>query len=225
MSWADPNGDLRLLIADGALDKYSFQKKVFGNVNSSNQIFKTLETRRTKSFSDPTVLPPVGIYINGQILPTTSITLDDPITGQFTLDPSVVPNNGDIIEASYYYQWFFDDEIASFLRQATTWAVAVSDYTNLTEGLQPCVLHYAAGLAYMKVSLWFARHLSEQYRVEDMPDEKRLQIASQYSQAANEELTKIAPELRAQFYMRNDQYLSPLFRNVRGAVRTPQPKR
>lgn len=217
MSWTTSTSDLRTLISDGATDKYNFKKQVFGDLDGINQSFKTLEVRRITDFTLATL--PQGVFVNGAV---QVVSADFPITGEFTLQTA--PNNGDKLEASYYSQWFLDSELATFLQTATNWCIAVDDVTSVDSGLRPSVLHYAAAEAYQKLSLRFARMRSEEYRVEDEPDKKQVNLAMMYEKAATNERST-AETLRAQFYKRNDQSLQPLFSSLQGSVTSVQPKR
>jgi hypothetical protein len=217
MIWTTSSTDLRSIISDGPLDKYNFRKTVFGTLNGTNKSFKTLEQRRVTDLTTATA--PLGVFVNDV---AATVTSDNPIEGEFTL--TTAPNNGDKIEVSYYNQWFLDAEIFVFLQTATQWCLGVDDVTSVASGLRPSVLHYAAGEAYKRLSLFFARTMSATYKSEDQSGPALHPQAKIYFDSAVAEV-KLAETLRAQFYTRNDQYKAPLFRTLSGRVPSTQPKR
>lgn len=217
MSWDTSLADLRSLISDGPEDKYNFRKKVFGQVDGANVNFKTLEVRRITDFT--TSAAPFGIYVNNALVTVTTDFVD---SGEFTL--AVAPNSGDVIEASYYSQWFLDSELTTFLTMSARWCLAVDDVTTVPSGLIPAALHYGAAEAYQKLSLRFSRMKSDEYRVEDAQDKRQIDMALSYQKSATSE-RQTAETLRSQFYTRNDQYKSPLYNTASGFVPSVQPKR
>jgi hypothetical protein len=66
--------------------------------------------------------------------------------------------------------------------------------------------------------------MSETYRLEDMPDVKRMEIIAAWKAAAKESMDA-AMQARDDFYRRQGQSLAPLFGTARGAVRNVEPSR
>lgn len=218
MSWDTSTEDLRALISDGETDKYNFRKAVFGNIDGSNQTFKTFDGRRVTDFTDAEA--PLGVYVAGE---KVSVTEDFPESGEFTLGGA--PDAGTKVEASYYIQWFLDTELAAFLRAASQWCLSISDVTAIPPGLQPSVLHFAAAECYQKLSIKLARLVSAEYRVEDAASKELLEMVKTYADAAKSE-RETAETVRSQYYDgRNDQSKAPLFVSIQGAVPIVQPKR
>ncbi len=218
MSWTTGPTDLRTLISDGAQDKFNFQKTIFGIQNAVNRSFKTLEIRRVTDFSTPPPAP-LGIYVNGAIV---TVSADAPLEGVFTL--TAAPAQSDTVRASYYSQWFLDAELVVFLTTAVGWLISGDDYTQVDPGLRPATLHYAAAECYAKLALRFSRLRSDEYRAEDEIDKARAEMIKSYNETSAAE-RKLAEELRAQFYTRNDQPKAPLFASLVGSVPSVQPKR
>lgn len=218
MSWTTSNSDLRALISDGAQDKYSFRKALFGNLNGTNKSFKTLDQKRITDFSASPAAP-LGVFINNV---AATVDTDYPIEGELVLHTA--PANGDLVEASYYSQWFLDAEINEFLTTSTQWCASVDDVTSIESGLRPAILHYAASQAYQRLSLWFVRNLAATYKNEDDKTGGINPQAKLYAQSATSEM-KLAETLRSQFYTRNDKYKSPMTRSLSGRVPSIQPKR
>jgi hypothetical protein len=202
--------DLRTLASDGPQDRIRYRTKVFGNQDGVNVTFKTFEQRRVTNFTTPTA--PVGIYLNGVL---QTCTLDDIITGEFQVP--VAPQNSDTLEATYYYQWFFDAELQTFLKNSAQSLIASADPTQIIDGLQPAALHYATAEAYEKMAARWAERASEVYQLQDAPVrgtegpvKSFLALASAY--------TAKADKLRDDYYERQGMALSPNFISLSGNV-------
>lgn len=220
MSWATAIADMRLKLSDNPNDKLRAYKRVFGQIDGTNTVFKTFEFRRITDFTLGAV--PLGIYKNQVRLNTSDIASDDVTTGYFTL--AAAPSGSDVIEATYYVQFFYDAELDGFLRLASNWLGLGNDYTNIAEGLRPAALQYACGEAYQKLAMRFAEHLSETYRLEDAPDANRFKLVDEYKRMG-EDCRKEGENLRNQFYTRQGQSLQPLFGVNAGRVRNVEPSR
>ena len=219
MSWTAAVSDIRTHINDGATDKLRYRKKVFGNADSSNLVFKTFEFRRITDFSTGSS-GGFGVYVNGVL---QTVTADATELGEFTL--TVAPNNTAKIEATYYIQWFLDSELQHFLGAGNAWLGGLeTDYASVTDGLRPAVLDYAAHLAYQKLSLKYAEHMSESFRLEDSMDPKKTEVVTAY-QAASKTFLESAVEKRKSYYSRQDQWEAPLFGTSVGNVPAIVPRR
>lgn len=215
--WATPELDLRRTLNDGPTDKLRHRKKVFGQVNGVNKIFKTLEFRRITNLTTPTA--PEGVYVNNALV-TVSSDLKE--VGEFVL--AVAPLDGDIVEATYYINHFLDTELAGFLADAQRWLGFGSDYTLIAEGLRPAALQYGAYLGYQKLAMRWHENMTETYRLEDAPAEKNIAYLNWLNSMADGFLAR-ATQLRKTFYERNDQAAAPLFGVARGNVPRTVPNR
>ena len=215
MTWTTSTADLRNLLSDGATDRYRYRKKCFGDCNGTNTKFKTFEFRRITSFVSPTA--PLGVFKNGA---SVTVATDYPETGEFVL--SAAPVDGDAIEASYYIQWFTDAELATFLRVGTEWLGLNTDPTAVPSGLQPAVIRFAAGEAYMKMAMRWKELLSAGFRLEDMPDPKS-DGSKTYMDMATA-MKDEARKFRDDYMTRQGQSLQPLFGILPGRVGSPQPR-
>lgn len=227
MSWTTAVDDLRLLLNDGPTDKIRAFKRVFGTTDGANAVFKTLEFRRITDFTTVDETGPVGIYINGEKFGPIALPLeyDDPGSGYFKFSvPGSVPITGAVIEATYYIQYFLDAELETFLRLAQNWLGFGDDYSAIPQGLRPAALQYAAAEGYQKLAMRFSSHLSETYRLEDMPDVKQTALLAEYKQAS-ETARHQAQALRNEYYTRQGQSLSPLFGVYSPAIRDVPPRR
>lgn len=227
MSWTTAVDDLRLLLNDGPTDKLRAFKRVFGTTDGGNTVFKTLEFRRITDFTTVDPGSPLGIYINGDKADIFAYPLvyDDPGSGYFRFQsPSGIPPSGSVIEATYYIQYFLDTELETFLRLAQNWLGFGDDYSAIPQGLRPAALQYAAAEGYQKLAMRFSTHLSETYRLEDMPDVKQTALLAEYKQAS-ETARHQAQALRNEYYTRQGQSLSPLFGVYSPSIRDVPPRR
>lgn len=217
MSWTTAVEDLRALLNDGPEDKYCYRKKVFGRTDGSNTAFKTFEYRRVTDFTGSDL--PLGVFVNNEL---QTVTDDFVNTGEFTLRDA--PSDGDLIEASYYVQWFLDSELEKFITEASKWLGFDVSYSNIPAGLQPAAIKYAEGQAFAKLALKFTVLVADMYRADDKPDKERVDQVKSFKDAADAAY-KLATERRNEYYTRQGQPLQPLFGYAGGHVSDPQPKR
>lgn len=224
MSWTTAEADLRLLLNDGPTDKIRAFKRVFGDVNGVNVRFKTYEFRRVTDFSTEPDSSALGVYVNGVKIPAADIASDDLATGFFSLEASAVPSASSVVEASYYMQYFIDSEIESFLRLASNWLGLADGFASIPQNLRPAALQYATGEGYQKLAMRFSEHSSETYRLEDMPDDRRMAIIAEYKNSAAQAKDQ-ATRLRNDAYTRQGQSLAPLFGTFSPAFKDVAPRR
>ncbi len=218
MAWTTAVTDLRNLLSDNPNDRLRFRQRCFGEVNGVNRNFKTFEFRRVTDFTDAEF--PLGVFINGEILSSSDISFDSPQTGIFTIGSASgdAPVDGELVEASFYVQWFLDAELDQFLQDAGNWAVSSSDYTALGGGLISAALDYAAHRAYQKMAQRWRDFISNTFKVEDQPRESGTSPTDEFVKLS-ESFLKSAEEKRKSFYSRQDRNEQPLFANVVGTVR------
>jgi hypothetical protein len=210
--WTTATDDLRTLLSDGPTDRYYFRKRCFGEVTGLNVRYKTFEFRRVTDF---TTSP--GVYINGGLLPASGVSADSLLTGEFIL--VTPPIDGDVVEASYYTQWFLDSELNTFLVDSSRWLLTSDDYSQMNPGLIPAALKYAASEAYLKMAQRWRDYMSSTYKVEDSPkDEASARVDSFVKMS--ETFRDQALKLRDEFYKRQGQPLQPLFGMALGNVRS-----
>src|SRR5882672_8150189 len=128
--WTTAIAEVRTIISDGDTDKLAYNKKVIGQVNGVNTRFKTFETRRISTLVTPT--DPCGVFDDsGVAIPVTSEDLE---SGQFTV--TTAPTDGQGITATYYFKWFNDTELTTFLNDAAQWIGFQADFSVITDDLQ-----------------------------------------------------------------------------------------
>lgn len=213
MAWLTGKQDLRILLSDGPTDRYSYRKQVFGELNGSNTRFKTFDARRVTNFTQT-----ASVFLNGNLLATTAISDDNAYTGEFILQDA--PIDGDILEASYYTQWFLDAELDDFLSQAGLWTVGSFDFSLIPNGLIPACKKYAAAEAYLKLAIRWREHTSSFFKVEDAPNPDANAKTDSFIKMS-EMFRKEALDARTEYYQtRQGQAFQPLFGSVIGTIRS-----
>lgn len=215
--WLDPVTDLRKTLSDGPTDKLSYRKKLIGTQDGVNNTFKTFETRRISDLVAP--VSPAGVFLD--YTPVTVLT-DDLTSGQFTVAPPL-PTDGQQLVATYYLQWFLDEELQTFLSDASVWAGFSADYLTVPDDFRSAVKEYAAGLGYQKLVLKFAVNLAETYQLYDAPDEKRFNPIDAYAKISKMKFD-LALKLRDDVYSRKGAAKAPRSGVARGYVVDVPPK-
>lgn len=223
MSWDTAVIELRTVLNDMADDRYCYRKKVFGDINGVNVSFKTFEFRRVTIFGNPaTSAAPLGVYIGGVRLADNAIASDDPQSGEFTLVTPPV-DNGEVVQATYYYQWFTDDELAGFLVGAARWLQLGSTYQNIPDGLTQAALYHAAKDALRKMAMRWTTRASSTFQLEDQPKKDSLDVAASYTKLASD-YEKSALKYRDDFYEKSGQSLAAFSMSNYGAVSNVTPR-
>jgi len=220
MAWTTALSDSRMKLNDGPVDKIRAFKRVLGQIDGTNTRFKTFEFRRVTDFT--TATGSLGVYVDQVLQSSGYIATDDPTSGYFTT--VTAPSASSVVEATYYVQYFLDAEIQTFLRYASNWLGLGDDYTQIPGGLQAAAVSYVAAEGYQKLASRFSEHMSETFRLEDMPDVARQALIAEWKQAS-EHSRDTAHKLRDEFYTRQGQSLAPLFAVNRGYVPNVVPNR
>ena len=208
--------DLQVLLSDQANDKYNFLQRCFGQVDGSNAQFKTFFRRRSTNFTSATGNQ-VGVYVSNALIPASGVALDDVESGVFVL--STPPADGNIVEASYYNQWFDQSELDTFLQVGSRWLSGFNDYTLTAQGLIDALLKYSAAEAYLKLAQRWRTYMSQEFKVEDAPKDSPTYNTDTFVKMATL-FREEALASRTEFYQtRQGRALQPLFGSIRGRVR------
>ena len=210
MTWPTAVAEIRNALNDTPVSKLSWRKKVLGITDGVNKAFKTFEFRRVSVLVG--AVYPIGVMVNDVAAVVDS---EDLISGEFTLH--VAPLEGDRVECTYYHQWFLDNELSMFLTTAAQY-LGYTDFDTVEPGLRPALLCYAKSEAYMELAVRFARMLSEQYMMEDLPQKSCKIAIDSYSRLADQS-KKYAESLIKNYYTRQGRSLQPLFATIGGHVR------
>lgn len=213
---------LRSLVKDNINDKYCFQKKVIGTIDGTNKLFKTFENRRVTDMT--TASAPLGVYLNGVHAAAATDDLSTTNTGAFTMTSAPSQTGRDVLTASYYYQWFLDSELDTFLQNAATWLGFSTTYSTIPDALNAAALRFAAQEAYEAAAMRYSTRMAEVYKLEDAPSEDILKSVAAFKDMADSFMDK-ARELRDDVYTRQGQTLAPNFAFALGRVIDPTPRR
>jgi hypothetical protein len=217
VTWTSALPDLRTLLSDNGTDKLAWKKRCVGAPNGTTKDFKTFDIRRTASFVG--ALYPIGVFVNDTL---SVVALDDIESGSFQL--ATAPLEGARIEATYYHQWFTDTQLSSFLNSASNFLGLAGNVANITSGLQPAALKYAAADAYQELAVRYARMISESFRMEDLPKDSLKQVIDSYEKLA-EAYREQSKQLRDDYYQKQGRQLNPAGSAVWGTARDPKPNR
>lgn len=215
MSWDTAVSDVRKIMSDGPTDKLAYRKKVIGDPDGTNVLFKTFEVRRVTDFTS--VQAPSGVFINNE---PVSVIADDIEMGEFKL--SSAPTATDKIRASYYYQWFTDEELEEFLTDAAQW-IGYNDFDSIPDGMRPAAKEYAAHKAYQKLISKMSVNMAETYQLFDAPDKGRFDPIQAYAKVSQQKYD-LALKLRNDVYDgRKGQAAAPRSGTITGRVKNVAP--
>jgi hypothetical protein len=166
MDWltSDALASLRSILGDGEADKWEFKVNVFPTPNAVTTRFFVGQTRL--------VPDTLQVYLAGVETSVSGVPRYE--TGEFNL--ATAPGCDDECQASFYYQWFTDRELAVFLDDAASmlslYDSATSGFTTIVGdldeggsvsidiGIRPSLLQFAAYNAYMRKAAETADSLS-----------------------------------------------------------------
>lgn len=212
--------DLRTLLSDEGDDRYVYRHHCFGQVDGANLQFKTFFRRRVTNFTVASTGGP-GLYIGQQQVLSTSLDWDNTETGDFAFaSTAFTPIDGQSVEASYYYQWFDDVELDTFLQQSGRWLQSNNDYTQVAPQLIDALIKYAAAQAYAKMAQRWRSYMSQEYRVEDAPKDSPTYNTNDFLQLSKYFRAEALASRTEFMETRQGRALQPLFGTVRGRVRS-----
>lgn len=139
---------LRSLLGDNASDKYEFKADVYPTPNGVTTRFFVGQTRLASGSLE--------VYHNGILVPAVSGSAIDYAKGSFTYEGSSDGPPKGLLQASFYYQWFTDDELVVFLTEASNMLLFESPSGDFSTGLRPTLLSWACYNAYMRKAAEFA---------------------------------------------------------------------
>jgi hypothetical protein len=209
MSWTDPSGDLRTLLADGPTDNLIKDKLLIGPINGVNTTFYTFEDRLTASGNQSVCGEPISLYLNKVEISASGITVTDQVRGQVEL--SFAPSGQLKLTGSYHYQQHLDSEITFYLQQGAN-LVAVDIVDNVPPGLQMAVMDYAGAMAHRRLAQRWQQRKSEQFMLQDEPAREEAEALIKYHQEEAKEMRSEGQQARRDFYdLRQDRGRSPFF--------------
>jgi hypothetical protein len=212
--------EMRQLLADTEFHKRATKKKLIGKIDANNQTFFTYDKRLLEDSLE--------VYVNDEAV---SFTLEDAIKGQLLLGDAPAKNTS--VVASYYYQFWIDDEVKNFLNkgaeQVSQWTEATIDnaYLSIPGGLKSPALMFAASMATDSlISYMINRRHSEEFNIEqDGNDDNGFSsmITAMKDQAKH--YWDRGVQMRDDFYKRQGKRSAPAFAIKLGKTRQYGPMR
>lgn len=161
MSYTAAVTELRQMLSDTAIHKRSSRKALLGDINGENKKFRTYDKRIIEDSLE--------VYVAGAKVSGTVV--DDAVAGELSL--ASPPDKNTQVQASYYWQWWVDDEIKTFLNKG---AEAVSQnstatpdtaYLQIPSGLKNGALNLAAAIALRSlINFLIMRKHSQEFVIE-----------------------------------------------------------
>lgn len=227
MTWADPRGDLRLLLNDdqnGHLikEKALFPVRASGSTGLVRR-FMTFEDRLVASGNQSVCGQPMRVFLTdeGSGLVTevaaSGITILDQERGELEL---MIQPSGQQIRATYHYRNWLDAELDFCLLQGAK-QVNAGSADQVDDGLQLACLDIAASLAHRRAASRWLDRKSAQFVLEEAVPADQMQERVQFHVSQAETLMTEGYAARLAFYdTRMDRGKSPAFKLL---ARTPRP--
>ncbi len=220
MSYDTAIKELRQLIADTEFHKKATKKKLIGSIDGENKQFITYDKRLLEDT--------VEVFVNGI---AAAFTVDDAIKGVITLNAA--PDKNTKVEASYYWQFWLDDELKNFLNkgsEATSqWTSTIPDnaYLSILPGLKTAALMLSASLANRSLIQYLVnRRHSEEFLIEqDGNDDSGFSQMINALQKVADQYWKDGIQMRDDFYQRQGKRNAPAFAIKQGVTKQYGPRR
>jgi hypothetical protein len=212
--------ELRQLLSDTTLHKKATQKKIIGAIDGVNVLFTTYDKRvLTTGFVT---------YVNGVEVDSTLVSA---VEG--TIEFGDAPGINSKVTASYYWQWWLDDELKTFLNKGAELTSSFSNllpdeaYLQILPGLKTAALYFSAAFAMDSlISYLVNRRHSEEFLIEESGnDESAFSQTISAMREQSEAFWERAKWARDDFYKAQGKRESPSFGVKPGVTRQYGPKR
>lgn len=206
MSYTAAITELRQLLSDTQYHKKATDKRIIGAVDGVNVTFHAYDKRILSS----TFI----VKVNGT---EVDASLDDAIQGLITLtDP---PGINSKVTASYYFQWWLDDELKTFLNKGAELTSFFSDaipddaYLKVGAGLKTAALYFSASYAMDSLINYLVnRRHSEEFLIEESGnDESAFSQTIDAMRTASKDFWEKAKWARDDFYKSQGKQGRPAF--------------
>lgn len=212
MAWTNAFTELREFLSDTKFNKRASGKQVKGQVNGMNQAFITYDKR----FIEDTF----EVFVND--LPA-KFQIVDSIAGTFTICPA--PDVNSTVVASYYWQWWLDSELQTYLNKAAE-SMGIDDtqhpdggaddvaYLAIPQGLRGAALNLAASYAQAALVQYMMnrKHSGEFLLEQDGNDDAGFAQIINAMTKQKQDYYKTGIELRDDFYKRQGREFAPSVR-------------
>lgn len=206
MSYTQAITEIRQLLSDTEFHKKATGKQLIGKVDANNVKFITYDKRL---LSDT-----LEVFVNAEAV---DFTLDDAVKGAITL--SSAPDKNTKVTANYYWTWWNDDELITFLNkgaEATSqFSAAIPDqaYLQILPGLKTAALMLTASLATRSlIQMMINRRHSEEFLIQESGnDDTGFSQMITAMQKMADTYWKDGIAQRDDFYMRQGKRNAPAF--------------
>lgn len=206
MSYTQAITELRQLLGDTANDKRSSRKKLIGNVDGDNKKFRSYDKRIIEDTLE--------VFVNNQLV---SASVDSANSGEIVLTTAPDPNSK--VEASYYWQWWNDDELKTFLKLGSE-SLGIVDETNsaiwesVPPGLRGSLLYYSAAHSVRRQIMYMInrRHSGEFLLEQDKGGDEGFADLLRALENTYTMFSKTAKSERDDFIQKRGQQLNPSFK-------------
>lgn len=189
-SAAEALASLRRFTNDGPTDRPIKDKAVVGPIDGVNTKFMT--------YDDRVVVGSLVVTVDNVAV---TVTLDDPIRGDFTLSAAPVVNS--TVKAHYYFQYFLDIDLNESVQLAAGDLVESDDITLVEPGLKSAALSFGKSYAFGKQAIRWAERMSERFLLEEAPLDSNPQHRANLFQQISKDAMTAAIALRTSFYERH----------------------
>lgn len=220
-TWAKAVTEFRQMLFDTDTNKRSTRKKILGDINGTNTKFRTYDKRLVESS--------VEVFQAGVAI---SFSVDDAVAGELTITPA--PEGNVKLEASYYWTWWTDAEVTTYLNKGAEavgqWndnVVPDQAYLQIPPGLKTAAMYFAASMAQTSLIQYMQNrpHSSEFLVEQDQKDDANFGATLDAMRRLANDYHDKAIQHRDDFYKRLGKREAPAFGVKIGATRNYGPRR
>lgn len=206
MSYTTAITELRQLLSDSQYHKKATDKRLIGSVDGTNVTFHTYDKRILSST--------FTTKVNGAEVDSS---LDEAVQGLVTLSDAPPVNSK--VTASYYWQWWLDDELRTFLNKGAeltsffTTTIPEDAFLLVTPGLKTSALYFSASYAMDSLINYLVnRRHSEEFLIEESGnDESAFSQTIDAMRTASKDFWDKAKWARDDFYQNQGRRNTPAF--------------
>lgn len=200
--------DLRRFVNDGPSDRPIKRKQVIGRVDGINVNYITWDDR----IIDTTL----QVSLDDAPYDPSQVVVDDAILGRFHLITTTVSNTPQVpapaqstLRASYFFQYFLDEDLVMAMEMAAQEIAETDDITLIASGLKLAALNFAAFVGYEKQAMRWEARKSTEFILQEEPLDADTMNRSNFLQKAAEKYYEMAIKLRNGFYQRHGRRDAP----------------
>ena len=212
-NWTDTTqavADLRRFVNDSPTDRPIKRKQVIGRVDGNNVNFMT--------WDDRIIDTSLNVSVDDLPYDPSQVAIDDPIFGKFHLlsvvvlnTPAVPPPQQSTVRASYFFQYFLDEDLVMAMEMASQEIAETDDVTLIASGLKLAALNFAAYVSFEKQAMRWEARKSTEFILQEEPLDTDTMNRAAHLQSMAEKYYEMAIKLRNGFYQRHGRRDAPAF--------------